>query len=79
MYLRWNLLSQRHYVLTSDELELRPPVAGVYPVFGGLAGGVKLFEIISMPSNFPKQSQNNVAPQGASVVGTTTHDGCSYL
>ena len=69
IYLRWNLFLNNIHVLSAEELELHPASSGVYPVFGGLAGGAKPYITVAMPSNFPEKSQNNVL-SGANSEGT---------
>ena len=54
-FLRCNLYLNRVHVLTSEELQWRPAVPGVYPVFGGL-GGAAPFEMAIIPKE--SQSQN---------------------
>lgn len=59
IYLRWNLFLNDIYVLSAEELGLNPTLSGIYPVFGGLAGGEKPYVTISMPSELPKTSQDH--------------------
>uniref|UniRef100_A0A7S2XQ02 tRNA(Phe) (4-demethylwyosine(37)-C(7)) aminocarboxypropyltransferase n=1 Tax=Attheya septentrionalis TaxID=420275 RepID=A0A7S2XQ02_9STRA len=69
IYLRWNIYLNNIHVLTTEELELRPSLPGIYPVFGGLAGGDKPFVMTSMPAGFPEKSQTHKPQYEESVDG----------
>jgi len=56
-FLRVNLWLNGIHVITSEELQQRPKVAGVYPVFGGL-GRASPFELLRIPVSGARRSQN---------------------
>ena len=60
-FLRLNLIINDIHLITSEELQSRPRVPGVYPVFGGL-GGREPVEFVSMsdPDRVKRQSQNGI-------------------
>ena len=60
-FLRLNLALNNIHVLTSEELQGRPRIPGVYPVFGGVGAGQRVeFATMSDSERVKKQSQNGI-------------------
>ena len=62
--LRINLWLNGVHVLTTEELQGRPKIGGVYPVFGGLGASRAPFEWLAVSGDALAQSQNVVTNFG---------------
>jgi len=62
-YLRVNLWLNGIHVITSEQLQRRPPMRGVYPVFGGL-GRVAPFELVHVAQDTAEGRSQNFQTNG---------------